>query len=137
MNRWYADVAPRAAHRCEYCRAPESVFNFPFEVEHVIPVSKSGADVDTNLALACRSCNLHKSDQVNGVDPESGGDVQRRVPLFNPRRDWWHQHFRADLETGAVIGTSPAGRATVACLSINGPSQLEARRQWMRLGLFP
>jgi len=37
MNLHYAQVALRAGHQCEYCRAPEVVFNFPFEVEHIIP----------------------------------------------------------------------------------------------------
>ena len=34
MNPHYPLVAQRAAHHCEYCRAPEAVFNFAFEVEH-------------------------------------------------------------------------------------------------------
>ena len=38
MNPLYAPVAARAAHRCEYCRAPEVIFNFRFEVEHIIPL---------------------------------------------------------------------------------------------------
>lgn len=38
MNPFYTLVADRAAHRCEYCHDPELVFNFPFEVEHIIPV---------------------------------------------------------------------------------------------------
>lgn len=38
MNPYYTLVADRAAHRCEYCRAPEIVFNFPFEVEHILPL---------------------------------------------------------------------------------------------------
>jgi hypothetical protein len=37
MNPFYTLVADRAAHQCEYCHAPELVFNFPFEVEHIIP----------------------------------------------------------------------------------------------------
>jgi hypothetical protein len=36
MNPRHARVAARAAHRCEYCHAPEALFNFPFEVEHII-----------------------------------------------------------------------------------------------------
>ena len=36
MNPRYSAVAERAGHRCEYCGAPEVVFNFPFEVEHII-----------------------------------------------------------------------------------------------------
>lgn len=35
MNPHYPLVARRAGHRCEYCRAPEAVFNFPFEVERL------------------------------------------------------------------------------------------------------
>jgi 5-methylcytosine-specific restriction endonuclease McrA len=64
MNPHYADAALRAGHRCEYCRAPEAVFNFPFEVEHVVPSARGGLDEDANRALACRSCNLRKSDHV-------------------------------------------------------------------------
>lgn len=44
MNPRYASVAARAGHRCEYCHAPEAVFNFPFEVEHVVPPGLLGAD---------------------------------------------------------------------------------------------
>lgn len=33
MNLHYTLVGRRAGHRCEYCHAPEAVFNFPFEVE--------------------------------------------------------------------------------------------------------
>jgi 5-methylcytosine-specific restriction endonuclease McrA len=58
MNPRYAQVALRAGHRCEYCHAPETVFNFPFEVEHIIPVSGEGLDAETNWALACRSCKV-------------------------------------------------------------------------------
>jgi len=59
MNPFYTLVADRAAHQCEYCHAPELVLNFPFEVEHIIPVSLSGDDTESNLALACCcSCNL-------------------------------------------------------------------------------
>ena len=31
MNPFYHLVADRAFHRCEYCHAPELVYNFPFE----------------------------------------------------------------------------------------------------------
>jgi len=78
MNPRYAAVSHRAIHRCEYCHAPEGIFNLPFEVEHVIPLSRDGTDGETNLALACRSCNLHKSDQVTGIDQMK----QQAVRLF-------------------------------------------------------
>ncbi len=81
MNPFYTLVADRASHRCEYCHAPELVFNFPFEVEHIIPLYRSGADAEFNLALACRSCNLHKGTRISGIEPESDTEIR----LFHPR----------------------------------------------------
>src|SRR5215204_1320167 len=107
MNPLYAAVAGRAGHRCEYCRAPEAVFNFAFEVEHVLPRSRGGADEFENAALACRSCNLFKSDSIEAVDPQSGASVR----LFSPRRDIWLEHFVV-LSSGIVEGQTPIGRAT-------------------------
>jgi hypothetical protein len=133
MNALYADVAQRARHRCEYCHAPEAVFNFPFEVEHITPVSTAGSDDLANLALACRACNLYKAARQSATDPES----QRQVRLFNPREDRWDSHFQVDPESGEIEGRTPIGRATVVCLDMNSTAQLLARSQWMRLGLYP
>jgi hypothetical protein len=132
MNPRYASVAQRAGHRCEYCHAPEAVFNFPFEVEHIIPVSRKGKDAETNWALACRACNLYKAAHTIGVDPES----QAELRLFHPRQDHWEEHFQGNRESGELFGLSAIGRATIARLEMNSQAQLVARRQWMRLGLF-
>ena len=44
-----------------------------------------------------------------GLDEDTGA----LVPLFNPRRDVWRDHFRWD---GAVLmGITPVGRTTVPC----------------------
>lgn len=71
MNPNYAFVAKRAGHICEYCHAPEAVFNLQFEVEHIKPLSRGGDDSKNNLALSCRSCNLYKSDSVSFFDKET------------------------------------------------------------------
>jgi len=47
VNPRYPLVAQRAAHHCEYCRAPEALFNLPFEVEHLIPPIHGGLDEDS------------------------------------------------------------------------------------------
>lgn len=133
MTQHYAQVALRAGHRCEYCHAPEVVFNFPFEVEHIIPISRAGTDSQSNWALACRSCNLWKAAHVDGIDPESRAVVR----LFHPREDHWDAHFSADPDNGEIQGQTAVGRATVARLHMNHEAQQAARRQWMRLGLFP
>jgi hypothetical protein len=133
MNPHYALVAQRAGHRCEYCRAPEAVFNFPFEVEHITPSIHGGADHESNWALSCRSCNLHKSDAEDGIDAQTA----RTVALFHPRLQRWEDHFAVNEVTGGVNGVTAIGRATVARLRMNGPAQLSARREWVRLRLFP
>lgn len=133
MNPNYPQVALRALHRCEYCKAPEAMFNFPFEVEHIIPISAEGQDREDNLALSCRSCNLFKGSFVQAIDPQT----EQRLPLFNPRQHLWHQHFETHLETGEIIGLTPIGRSTQLRLNMNSKAQLSARRQWMRIGLFP
>lgn len=131
MNPLYPSVSARARHACEYCRAPEVVFNLPFEVEHVTPRSRGGETTEGNLALSCRSCNLYKSDYVLAVDAQT----RQEVTLFNPRRDRWREHFSFVAETGEVKGLTPRGRATVVRLRMNGIPQVEARRAWLQLGL--
>ncbi|WP_271253937.1 HNH endonuclease [Pseudanabaena sp. Chao 1811] len=133
MNQYYSEVSARANHHCEYCHAPELVFNFPFEVEHIIPISKQGTDNADNLALACRSCNLRKGSSTSVISPNSNIEVR----LFNPRNDQWHQHFLADPESGIVNGITDIGKVTVEKLMMNSSSQLSARKLWIRLGLFP
>jgi HNH endonuclease len=133
VNPLYHRVAERAGNRCEYCRAPEQVFNFAFEVEHILPRAAGRDDSLENLALACESCNLYKSDATTGWDDLEARDVL----LFHPRRDHWEDHFRFDGETGQVRGRTATGRGTVARLRMNSAFQLRARRQWTRLGLYP
>jgi hypothetical protein len=133
MNRHYEIVARRAGHRCEYCRAPEAIFNLPFEVEHIEPSSKGGLDDESNLALSCRACNLFKSNQQSALD-EATGEVER---LFHPRIDRWEDHFLLQDEAGRLTGLTRIGRATVSCLRLNRDAQCEARRAWVRLGIYP
>lgn len=133
MNPQYPAVAQRAGHRCEYCHVPEIIFNFPFEVEHVIPQAGGGSDDLDNLALACHACNLFKSDFQTGPSD----DTHAAVPLFHPRRDSWAEHFAVESDSGEVIGLTPIGRASITRLQMNRPQQIKARRRWILLGLFP
>lgn len=133
MNPFYGQVALRAAHRCEYCRAPEVVFNSAFEVEHVIPASREGPSREDNFALSCRSCNAHKATRTAAVDARTGETAR----LFHPRTDRWADHFQVNRETAHVEGLTDVGRTTAECLQMNGDLQCAARAYWVRLGLFP
>lgn len=133
MNPYYTAISERANHCCEYCQAPELVFNFPFEVEHIIPLSRQGANDEANLALACRSCNLRKGTRISGIVPGSNTEVR----LFHPRQDQWSDHFQVDAESGKIMGITATGKVTVEYLEMNSASQVAARQLWIRLGLFP
>jgi hypothetical protein len=106
MNPRYPVVAERAVYHCEYCHAPESVFNFPFEVEHIIPQSRGGSDDLNNLALACHACNLFKSDFETGRDEENEADIR----LFHPRG-----HVQRSLMYESQAQVNYPTRAFTAC----------------------
>ena len=55
-----AEVARRARYRCEYCGYPEAASSTPLEIDHIVPEARNGRTTIDNLALCCRSCNLHK-----------------------------------------------------------------------------
>jgi 5-methylcytosine-specific restriction endonuclease McrA len=83
-------VRRRAGDVCEYCRLPQSSSRFVrFYIEHIIARQHGGPSETGNLALACGYCNHHKGPNIAGLDPVSG----QLVPLFNPRRDRWSDHF--------------------------------------------
>src|SRR5262245_51473943 len=103
-------VAARAKGRCEYCRMHQSLQGATFHIEHIIPRSRGGHTQIDNLAWACPSCNLHKANRVESIDPNTGN----QAPLFHPRLDSWEAHFRWDGYR--LVGQTPIGRATVNAL---------------------
>jgi hypothetical protein len=110
----------------------QSLQGATFHVEHITPSSVGGADSDENLALACPSCNLGKSNRVVAPDPESGRDA----PLFNPRLDHWGDHFEWGSER-RIMGRTSTGRATIAALNLNHPRRLLIRAAEEQFDLFP
>jgi len=133
VNPAYPFVAERAGWRCEYCHAPGQAFNFPFEIDHIIPRSAHGDDSPDNLALACGACNVFKRETTFGQEEGQSG----RIGLYNPRLDKWTDHFQADGETGEIVVLTACGRVTISLLRMNSDFQRRSRRHWVRLGLFP
>lgn len=124
-------VEKRAGHRCEYCRMHQSLQGATFHVEHVVPRSLGGASEIHNLAWACPSCNLHKS---NRIEVEVSGESEP-VPLFNPRTDKWKDHFAWDGYL--VVGRTPLGKAAIDALQLNHPRRIKIRQAETLFGLFP
>ncbi len=56
-------VIARANGRCEYGLMHQSLRGATFHIEHIDPRSSGGTDDESNLALACLSCNLGKSNR--------------------------------------------------------------------------
>lgn len=132
MNPFYSIVVSRAGHICEYCHAPDSAFNFPFEVDHFIPLSRGGTKDLENLVLACRACNAYKAFHQSGLVERE--ETER---LFNPRRDIWEEHFQFNPVTFAIEGLTEIGRGTINRLQMNNLPQLKARLLWIQFGIFP
>ena len=115
-------VRRRAEFCCEYCRIPESVFVLTFQIEHIVAKSHGGTDEESNLALACRRCNLHKGPNLSGM-PIDGDDPVR---LFNPRRDDWSDHFAMSAD-GRMVGSTDIGEVTIRVLQMNHPRRVALR----------
>jgi hypothetical protein len=129
-------VEARAGGACEYCRLLQVATGVTFHIEHLVPRSRGGQTVLSNLALSCPGCNLAKADRTTGED--QSGQTQ---PLFNPRdyEPWllgWHLHFTLDRESGIILPRTPAGEATVSTLRINDPLRVFARRLQVLAGLI-
>lgn len=85
MKDLAALVRQRAHGRCEYCLLPESAFQRPFHIEHIVARQHGGQPTLENLALACHHCNLKKGPNLAGIDPYDG----KLTALFNPRTARW------------------------------------------------
>ncbi len=98
------------------------------QVDHVDP--EGGDDLD-NLCLPCWNCNNHKRQATHAIDPETGEDV----PLFNPRKQAWSEHFEWLGDATHVRGLTPTGRATIVRLKMNRPAIVVACSRWVEGGV--
>lgn len=115
-------VRTRAGNRCEYCGLHQDQSPLAaLQIEHVVPKKHGGGDDLDNLALACIDCNLSKSSNIAGFDP----DTSQMTELFNPRKHAWAEHF--ERHGPYIAGKTPVGRTTVQVLGMNSEDRLELR----------
>ncbi len=103
-----------------------------------MPQSLGGTDEENNLALACHRCNGRRYNFVDGTDHET----QAIVPLFDPRKNRWFEHFTWSADGQKILGLTSIGRATVNRLDLNDErhddgSIQRARRLWIGGGWHP
>lgn len=85
---------------CGYCRTSSKITGQPLTVEHIIPQARGGSSEDQNLWLSCRRCNQYKSAKIEAIDP----GTNLSVPLFNPRKQKWSEHFTWSNDGREIIG---------------------------------
>src|SRR5687768_1653760 len=98
-------VQERARGLCEYCHSQSDVTGHEFTVDHILPTAHGGTDEIDNLCFACSGCNTYKQVRVEATDPRT----VRVVPLFNPRRDQWDEHFRWSPTSTRIVGRTAIG----------------------------
>ena len=107
-------------------------------MDHILPPSLGGSDELENLALCCRRCNERRYNFTSGFDP----DTEEEVPLFNPRKQYWSEHFIWTSVGVKILGITPIGRATCNRLDLNDERHgsgfiQKSRRLWVRVGWHP
>jgi len=126
-------VRKRAGGCCEYCKALRAFATSHFCAEHIIPFALGGSSELENLAYSCDICNINKAANITVTDPNTG----QQIPLFNPRKDNWNDHFQWDDETLSIIGITLKGELTIQLLDMNRVEAVNLRRVLKAAGLHP
>jgi len=126
-------VRESANNQCGYCRSLQKYVLGILEIDHIIPKAVGGSDNEENLWLACRLCNSYKGMQTHAKDPLTN----RKVRLFNPRKQTWVRHFTWSDSGAYISGLTASGRATVVALQLNNPYAVAVRQAWISAGWHP
>ena len=118
---------------CAYCWTTQANTGQPMTIDHIIPEAQNGSSEFENLCFCCYRCNQFKGSQIQALDPLTG----KIVPLYHPRQQIWHTHFKWDESGILIIGLTNVGRATVVALQLNNAVIVPARRRWVGVGWHP
>ncbi len=124
-------VAQRAGYSCEYCRLHQDYLFLAFEIDHIVSLKHGGGNELANLAYACPHCNQHKGSDLTTFL----GSYDDIIPLFNPRKDLWSEHF--ETINGEIIAKSRTGQASIKIFRFNNPDLLILRQTLAQVGLYP
>ena len=137
MSKTYIPVILRrqikeaADHCCEYCLVPEAVAFASYHIDHIISEKQGGGTVFSNLALACRLCNLSKGSSIAAWHEFQ----EALIRLYNPRKDNWMQHFQL-RPSGLIAARTEIGLGTVRVLNLNDLDRVSARGVLLEAGII-
>ena len=72
------DILMRDEFKCVICGA-SSREGARLHVDHIVPVSKGGKSIPSNLRTLCERCNIGKSNKIEKIDKEEVEDVPIEV----------------------------------------------------------
>jgi len=117
-------VRRRANFLCEYCHTDERWQLVQFTIDHIVPISEGGTGELENLALACFHCNRKKFDKQSVSDSQTNSII----PLFNPQKMLWNEHFTWSEDGLRIISLTEIGRVTIELLKLNRERILQIRQ---------
>jgi hypothetical protein len=124
-------VAERARLLCEYCSIHEADTFYGCHVDHIISEKHGGLTTFDNLAYACALCNRAKGSDIASLAMDS----KTLIRFYNPRIDYWTDHFR--LENAMIVVKTTIGEATARILGLNTHDRVVERRLLNRFGRYP
>lgn len=124
-------VAERADYICEYCLMAEENRSSPYHIDHIISLKHGGSTTEDNLAYSCIYCNLQKGTDLGSINWQNG----ELVRFFNPRRDFWGEHFQID-ET-VIQPTTDIGEVTERIFEFNNEYRIIERQILIEVGRYP
>ena len=79
QSQWWKNQ--RAHNRCYYCGKP-----FPAKeltMDHIVPLSRGGRSIKSNLVPCCKSCNTEKKNLVPSEWESYLNSIRAQQPLSN------------------------------------------------------
>lgn len=136
MKSWISEklrqnIAKRANFKCEYCLVPEFFLATTFHIDHIRSQKHGGKTNLVNLAYACPHCNQNKGSDIATF---SDDDTEQLIRFFNPRKDFWQEHF--EVYNGEIVGITEIGKATTAILCFNQIERLILRKNLIEIGMY-
>lgn len=82
-------------------------------------------------SYACIYCNLQKGSDLGSINWQTG----ELVRFFNPRRDFWGEHFR--LNEAVIEPLGDIGEVTVSIFDFNNSDRILERLALMEVNRYP